>query len=532
MKHIWNSVALLLVAAVPVIACGPWFPPTVLDRPEEPLRAPSFYFDLSELLPTNSTWRAAGEFADVTELHADDACLAAYREGRALLGTDDRQAAAALRRVRTLLENCSSPDCGLAAASIGWEARAELDLGNLIRAGELYMEHYATGDGTARMSLRTVAGRILEGSLDVLQATARHPILSRVVTRYVASRGGPFHAALTRERTNAWLAMLEVAESPVSDSADLLAWSAYQVGDFAAAERWLKRASPDSAGTLWLRAKLLLREGGLEDAAALLSEAIQRFPATDDWPRASFPDDLAENAVVAFDQAQGELAALQMTRGECLAALDLLLQAGFWTDAAYVAERVLSIEELLAFVKDQEHAALRHLLARRLVRLGRDAEAWKFFPAALRPDLDEYAMARRKGDAASLWQAARILRTQGMAMMGTELAPDWHIHEGDYAWGYDYENRLAPVTEDVQPPVRFHYRYRAAALAWEAARMMPDNSEETARVLCEAGSWLKDRDPAAADRFYKTLVIRCRRTRLGQEADRLRWFPPLEDEVL
>jgi len=55
--------------------------------------------------------------------------------------------------------------------------------------------------------------------------------------------------------------------------------------------------------------------------------------------------------------------------------------------------------------------------------------------------------------------------------------------------------------------------------------LMPDNSADTARVLWTAGGWLKDRDPKEADRFYKALVNRCRKTDLGREADGLRWFP-------
>ena len=54
---------------------------------------------------------------------------------------------------------------------------------------------------------------------------------------------------------------------------------------------------------------------------------------------------------------------------------------------------------------------------------------------------------------------------------------------------------------------------------------MPDNSELTAEVLYTAGCWLKDRDPKAADRFYKALVNRCRKTPLGRAADEKRWFP-------
>ncbi len=75
------------------------------------------------------------------------------------------------------------------------------------------------------------------------------------------------------------------------------------------------------------------------------------------------------------------------------------------------------------------------------------------------------------------------------------------------------------------PDRRFHYRWQAAALAWEAAQLMPNNTDETARVLCTAGTWLKDRDPEGADQFYKALVRRCRKTALGRQADVLRWFP-------
>ena len=58
---------------------------------------------------------------------------------------------------------------------------------------------------------------------------------------------------------------------------------------------------------------------------------------------------------------------------------------------------------------------------------------------------------------------------------------------------------------------------------------MPDNSDDTARVLCTAGTWLKDRDPQAADKFYKALVRRCRKTALGDQADKMRWFPVLDE---
>ena len=77
-----------------------------------------------------------------------------------------------------------------------------------------------------------------------------------------------------------------------------------------------------------------------------------------------------------------------------------------------------------------------------------------------------------------------------------------------------------------KPNSRFHYRAIALDLAWRAALLMPDESEQTAEVLCTAGGWLKNFDRTGADRYYKALVKRCgKTTELGRQADQLRWFP-------
>ena len=148
--------------------------------------------------------------------------------------------------------------------------------------------------------------------------------------------------------------------------------------------------------------------------------------------------------------------------------------------------------------------------------------------------------------ASSIFEAAKIARKDGMDLFGTELEPDWHIYGGTYAEGLAVESRtknipdakyLVPTGDERrraemhEPEVneRFHYRFTAAILAWEAAKLLPNNSEETARILCTGGSWLKHQDIKTADLFYKALVRRCRKTAIGAEADRLRWFPDLDE---
>ena len=148
--------------------------------------------------------------------------------------------------------------------------------------------------------------------------------------------------------------------------------------------------------------------------------------------------------------------------------------------------------------------------------------------------------------ARALFQAAIRTRTNGMELIGTEVEPDWHVHGGNFEEGVTAAARatneaakvLVASEDELQraarhktdPEERFHYRYQAASLAWEAAKLMPDNSDDTARVLWTAGGWLKNRDPQTADIYYKALVRRNRKTAIGMEADRIRWFPQLDEQ--
>jgi LysM repeat protein len=194
---------------------------------------------------------------------------------------------------------------------------------------------------------------------------------------------------------------------------------------------------------------------------------------------------------------------------------------------------------------------IRYLFARRLARETGSHEALAYFPTNYSGEYETLLAELRDGRdetlpvgvrAKNLFAAAVMTRTNGMELFGTELEPDWAIFGGEYDFGFTWQSRatnkfqakinLAGTDEIerassryVDPEKRFHYRWQAAALAWEAAQLMPDNSDETARVLCTAGTWLKDRDPPAADKFYKALVRRCRKTALGDEADKIRWFP-------
>jgi hypothetical protein len=220
----------------------------------------------------------------------------------------------------------------------------------------------------------------------------------------------------------------------------------------------------------------------------------------------------------------------------------------YWPEAAYVAERLLTADELKAFVdahvpppSPAELAAaseayepvpatrLRALLGRRLLRSDRFDEALAYFDDA---ELREYA--REYGDAlrgaAHDWSpvtrardwyiAGKLARRHGLGLVGLELSPDWAMYEGDFDDGYfsvglagtlsgaDDHDRVTPLERErfaattPSPNVRFHYRYLAADYGERAADALARDSQAFAAVLCHTTAWIIGTDPARADALY------------------------------
>ncbi len=510
---------------------------------------------------------------------------AAYMLGKIDVDGDTPAAITRFRSVRDLARAGFSDSLGLAASSLGWEARAALRNQDFTRAIDLYLEQASAGDPDPT-SLRTVAAEAMQQDDATLIWYAGYPAARRVITAALLAshEDHPYsveHTEWVRNRKRRWLAALGGAGVREPEAADRFALLAYQAGEFEQAAGWLGLASPESLAALWLKAKLRMREGDLDAAATLLAQATRRLSALEQHP-AQRPRQLLEGLQLSGDSGPqrlpGELGVLRLQRREYSEALDLLLRAGYHADAAFVADRVLTLAELRAYVDrnwpaaDEEHTQageassdtprlagvrsdIRHWLACRLTRADRFPEARAYLPPSLRDSFDELVEHLGAADDQSLradaranafWRAARITRYQGIKLFGTALEPDWQMWDGRFESGgpsiasrsnSPEASRLHPTPEESErtrvsapdPDRRFHYRHRAANLAWKAAKLMPDQSDETARVLCEAGGWIKARDPEAADAFYKALVIRCGHTELGTAADRKRWFPRLDE---
>ncbi len=210
---------------------------------------------------------------------------------------------------------------------------------------------------------------------------------------------------------------------------------------------------------------------------------------------------------------------------------------------------------------------LRWMLARRLVRAQRFAEAVPYFQPNERAILQRYVTALKMAEnpklpklerAHACFTAAWIARKSGLEIMGTEVEPDGFESEGMYPPGhldteraegkyvrteFDRQGQEFTRKESVkfalpvspaekrrlaanspQPTRRYHYRWVASELAWRAAAWMNDNTEELADVLNTGGSWIKDRDDRGADKFIQAMERRCPHTAIGQAESVKHWF--------
>jgi len=518
---------------------------------------------------------------------------AAFMLGKTSLKGDRKEAARWFQTTRELAAHGFEDSLGLAAASLGWEARAERDLGHVDRALALYARQVRSGDPLALSSLQFLCRQALKKGADALNPIARSADARDVMTAFLVSdRHAPWADQEASQVSDvnpavdpdiaAWLKAVKAAGIKEASGAERLAWIAYQGGDFATARDWAQRAPADAPMARWIRAKLLLRDGKLGEAQKLLDEVARTLPSPDKDDLQQYDPNQGWGKVATPALAHGEDGALLLSLGQYAPALDHFLRGGFWLEAAYVADRVLTVEELQKYVDtiapsgtgpeqpeasigfsiagveapdvDKLGRALRYLLGRRLVRAGRYADARPYLPANLRATVDVLGKALREGrDAArpadqrarSLFQAACITRKQGMELAGTESFPDWMALDGGNfelpAFSKHIAKRadntiLVPGADEQQragrhraePEKRFHYRYQAAALAGDAAALLPDGSEDKARMLATAGSWLNNRDPEAAQPYLKALLLCCGTTRLGKAA-RLHHLPEVPD---
>jgi len=519
---------------------------------------------------------------------------AAYMLGRAQQDAEPDKAVASFQLTRALAKQGFGDPVGLAAESVGWEARAHVVQKRFVRALELYRQQFAAGDRGALVSLKRAAGTALYEGGQPLTDVAAHPIARRIMTAMMTSQGERLDSEEIGSESPEWVWMDLMEQVGKKDAvlAEQLALRSYQIGSMTRAKRWSDRAGKAPVSE-WIRAKILLHSGKLDEGGRLLASLAAQFPrehrCTDDPSPTRMAECLERGWTSGDLRIEAELAVVRLCQGRCVEALDLFMRSGSTLDAAYVAERVLGLDELKAYVDrawplefvsaedlsepgedapcrehdrraahrrtEERRTMIRSLLARRFVRSSRGAEARPYFSGEMVEPYERMLAGLKKGEDENLpkderakgwWEAAQIMRTNGLELVATEVEPDWAAYAGSSEDRPLLSNRVASdelkifaASQDeirragangADPDVRYHYRYQAAFIAMDAAKLLPNNDELTAKILYTAGCWLKDREPKVADIFYKALVRRCGKTELGRAADLKRWFPPLDEE--
>ena len=544
---------------------------------------------------------------------------AAFMLGKVALKTGSAEAVQWFQRTRDLAREGFADSLGMAADSYGWEGRSEWKQNHPDKAAKLFLIQLALGDESAIVSLKALIPdrEPIEGMLNYgpeseerqgwsaeqkkadeqktlfdLKTAAKDPLLRRLVTAHILATESS--AALSEEeswaettrvsRCSRWLSVIKEAHLDQVEDAEYLGWVAYTDGKYQDAAHWLDLAKSDTPAACWLRAKLQRRAGKLEDAAHSMAKAWQSMQPIETYTGWAGVSGQGEDEVHReggswsfVESASGDLGALDLERATFTPAMDVLRKGGLWDDMAFVAERVLTADELKAYVDqlsvqsgtpdstDKDSTGkLRYLLGRRLVREDRYAEAAHYLAAPYDRVLDEYVKALKGGadekrprlERARAWfTAAWVARYDGMEIMGTEGFPDGFSFGGDFELPDLAKQRQSGVYQITQykdgkektttasivvkttkpelqrltknkisPDVRFHYRVIAGALAMRAAGFLEDNSAELADVVNTAGLWVKDRDEKTADRYYQVLEKRCAQTEIGRAAIAKHWF--------
>ncbi|EJN34643.1 hypothetical protein [Pseudomonas sp. GM80] len=465
--------------------------------------------------PLRSTWAAysLGRTWFAMSSEADDA-VAALEQSRA-----------AFRQARQMSIDGFSDPLELGVASLGEEARVLRTAGDWSGAIELYEAQNQHGSAVGYTSLKQLTNELAElPEAELAKLLERKPVQQLVTASLVSRMGWSFGEQPPNEKK--LITLLQQSTRGTLENADRLAAMNYQQGDYASARAFLENAG-DGGLAWWLRAKLAVRDGDKNAAAAAYAKAAQAFPQSESWGY-QLTADWAFETVQPKCRVEGESAILALQRGEYLQAFVQLYRSNniYWFDAAAVAERVLTVEELKQYVDEnvpapaapiddgradaeQLHIAenLRYLLARRLLREGHYAEAVDYFANSTMQEEARYYGEQRLAAESSWWptkratalfNAAVVARESGFEILGYEMASDYVSFGGFYQLG-NKELVAGPlVSEDeVQRQKasealtqhRFHYRFVATELADRAADNLPHTSQAFAAVLCKAVSF-------------------------------------------
>jgi hypothetical protein len=432
----------------------------------------------------------------------------------------------------------------LAVASLGEQARLAKQQGDWASAIALYAAQSRWSE-SGRASLLWLSKELAAMPDQELMPLVQIPAVAALLSRYLMTQFSAL-SYMDPDQLQRLLVVLNQVPDIQLHNATQLAVAAYQQGQFALVGQLLPHLD-QTALAFTLRAKMALKAGDTAKAAEFYAKASKSFaPMLTQTKVVSVQQDYYSKVSIEdlqtqhYCRIQAEHGILELSRGDYLQAISLLTAAGseYWQDMAYIAERVLTLDELMSFTAlhpvtavpekgewryfgdTSTEVLLHHLTARRLMRSGEYQQAQAYF---IDPELKQLAKRYQEhaekaasswtdnAKAQALFEQAKLAREHGLELLGFELAPDYQVFYGQLE-PYEDESRsqTLPVAElqrlGSSAPTynsRFHYRHFAADLSAQAAELVPKNSQAFAATLCHSTKWLLIRQPELAQGYYQ-----------------------------
>jgi hypothetical protein len=446
------------------------------------------------------------------------------------------QARAEFVHVTELVRAGAADPMGLGHAALGEAGRVALEMGRFGDAVKLYAEQASAPNAVSAIeSLRRATAKLLLNQ-EPLDPWVQDPVVQKALIAYSVTATAAFYevnACITalgcgnRDEATFYDQQTKEAAARLVDAIarlnakqvqwpDQLAGLAYKLEKYDLAARFLALSNSPYAD--WMRAKMALHAGDLQAAAAAFSRASKGFST--DSPAATMLGDV--------NRFQGEQGLTSLARSDYIEAFHQLLAGGYEDDARYVAERILTLQELQRLVdKESLRAPFRDLLARRLTREGRPAEALAYYESdsvrTLAKELSEHLQQANQGQtplsrAAGWYGAARLEIESGMKLRGAEQCPDYTEYDGNYGGPCEPEPSPRDMSTDdelvrvaasaIKPDSRFHYRQLGVEHLMKAANELPRHSATFAAVLCQGVHSLQQHGRSANEDLIRQIYRR------------------------
>jgi len=450
----------------------------------------------------------------------------------------------------------------LAIASLGEEALIYKAQQNTHMQVQRYAEQTAHGDPVGLDSLKQIIHPLMDQAVQN-PALVQDPLIAQLITAWLVStfysygannlrsnwepdKESDTLAPPVRQQYEQLLQILSQTKTMTPIQAEGLAALLYQNARYEDVKRLLPEAG-NGGMAWWLRAKMAVRANDVASARAAYANAAKAFPPNQEWLESeAFSDDQAESP---YCRVNGENAILSLRQGDYIEAFDQMWQgrARYWQDAADIAERVLTLDELKHYVDmhvpapsaaslkalgdDTSSGAflppeleLREVLGRRMLRENRYHGALDYFRPSLQPLVKQYIEARqtadsrwhtRIGKAAALYTAANLLYNKGIDLIGYSSSPDYAIFGGSFGdadplvkagpWVTAAEVERQRISES-RPNIHLHEEKIAIQLAGQAADLLPKRSQAFAAVLCHASDWTGEDSKTRISLYHRYLA--------------------------